>query len=218
MAGGWRQLLRHTPTVDPPPLGLGGAAPHPKKVAVGQSHLQALLADRAVLADCQSMCHPLLVVREECLSLAFASGPILPLCEHSAPRSPPLNHDADTAVHGQIEPYGLTRNNGTTRPGRGRAAGGGWRGGRFMAIVRLPLTQRRSGAPSTGMFAARSGAPFGHRIRRTGPSAGCSGGRSDGTFKPLAENKQPVLRARRSVSMTRHLGHSGVAICCVSLG
>ena len=44
----------------------------------------------------------------------------------------------------QIEPTGLNRNNGTTTPGRARAAGSG--GGRFITIVRLPLT-RRSGAP-----------------------------------------------------------------------
>ena len=113
-ASSGRQLLRHTPTVEPPSLGLGGSAPHPIEVGVGQSRLQALLPDRAIPADRQGICHPLLIVREECLSLAFAGAPIPPVSEHSAPRSRPVNHDADTAVHGHIEPYGLTRNNGTT--------------------------------------------------------------------------------------------------------
>ena len=55
-------LLRHTPTTDPSPLRLRGASPYAHEEAVGQSRLQALLADPTAVTDRLGTRHRLLVV------------------------------------------------------------------------------------------------------------------------------------------------------------
>ncbi len=57
--------LRNTSMMELSPLGVGSAAPHSVKIAVGQCRPKALLADWAALADLQSTRHRLLVKREE---------------------------------------------------------------------------------------------------------------------------------------------------------